>query len=89
MSEANQKIIKIEFSIEKKFADSLYISPPQNQEYNKFLDNLESNLEITSLSNSFWPILIGDFSAKFASWYSKDNSTTEGLKPRLLTSSLA
>ena len=31
-------------------------------------------------------ILIGDFNVKCASWYSKDNSTTEGWELRLLTS---
>ena len=50
------------------------------------MDNLESNLETVSFSNPFLTILIGDFNAKCASWYSKDNSTTEGSKLRLLTS---
>ena len=66
---------------------NLYRSPSQNQEeFNRFLDNLESNLETVSFFNPFLTISIGDFNAKCASWYSKDNSTTEGSKLRLLTS---
>ena len=84
-----QECLNIEFSIGKKICRliSLYRSPSQNQEeFNTFLDNLKSNLETASLSSSFLTILIGDFNAKCASWYSKDNSTTEGSKLRLLTS---
>ena len=50
------------------------------------MDNLESNLETVSLVNPFLAILICDFNVKCASWYSKDNSTTEGSKLKLLTS---
>ena len=85
----SQECLNIEFSIGKKICRliSLYRSPSQNQEeFNPFLDNLESNLETVFLSNPFLTILIGDFNAKCASWYSKDNSTTEGSKLRLLTS---
>ena len=85
----SQECLNIEFSIGKKICRliSLYRSPSQNQEeFNTFLDNLESNLETVFLSNPFLTILIGDFNAKCASWYSKDNSTTEGSKLRLLTS---
>ena len=60
--------------------------PSQNQEeFNTFLGNLESNLKTVSLFNPFLANLIGDFNAKYASWYSKDNSANEGLKLRLLT----
>ena len=81
--------LNIEFSTEKKICRliSLYRSWSQNQEeFNKFIDNLESNLETVSLFNPFLTILISDFNATCATWYSKDNSTTEGLKQRLLTS---
>ena len=84
-----QECLNIEFSIRKEICRliSLYRSPSQNQEeFNTFLDNLESNLETASLSNPILTILIGDFNAKCASWYSKDISTTEGSKLRLLTS---
>ena len=84
-----QECLNIEFSIGKKICRliSLYRSPSQNQEeFNTFLDNLESNLETVSFSNPFLTILIGDFNAKCASWHSRDNSTTEGSKLRLLTS---
>ena len=83
-----QECLNIEFSIRKKICRliSLYRSPSQNQEeFNTFLDNLESNLETASLSNPFLTILIDDFNAKCASWYSKDNSTIEGSKLGLLT----
>ena len=84
-----QECLNIEFSIGLKICRliSLYRSPSQNrEEFNTFLDNLESNLETASLSNPFLTILIGDFNVKCASWYSKDKSTTEGWELRLLTS---
>ena len=84
-----QECLNIEFSIGKKICRliSLYRSPSQNQEeFNRFLDNLESYLETASLSNPFSTILISDFNAKCASWYSQDNTTTEGSKLRSLTS---
>ena len=76
-----QESLNIEFSIEKNICRliSLYRSP-------SIFENLESNLESVSFSNPFETILFGDFNAKCASWYSKDNSTTEGLKLRLETS---
>ena len=80
-----QKCLNIGFSIRKKICRLilLYRSPSQNQkEFNTFLDNLESNVESVSLSNPFLTILISDFNAKCASWYSKDNSMTEGSKVR-------
>ena len=84
-----QECLNIEFSRGKQICRliSLYRSPSQNQEeFNTFFDNLESNLETASLSNPFLTILIGDFNSKCASWYTKDNSTTEGWELRLLTS---
>ena len=62
-----QECLNIEFSIGKKICRliSLYRSPSQNQEeFNTFLDNLESNLETASFSNPFLIILIGDVNAK-------------------------
>ena len=84
-----QECLNIEFCIGKNFCRliSLYRSPSQTQEeFNTFLDNLESNLETGFLSDLFLTTLIGDFNAKYASWNSKDNSTTGGSKLRLLTS---
>ena len=84
-----QECLNIEFSIGQKICRLIlpYRSPSQNpEEFNTFLNNLESNLQTVSFSNSFLTILIGDFNAKCASWYSKDNSTTEVSKLRLLTS---
>ena len=83
------KSFNVEFSIGKTICRliSLYKSPSQNQEeFNTCLDNLESNLKTVFLSNPFLAILIGDFNAKCASWYSKGSSTTEASKLRLLTS---
>ena len=65
-----QECLNIEFSIGKKVCRLilLYRFPTQNQEeFNTFLDNLESNLETVSLSNPFLTIFIGDFNAKCAS----------------------
>ena len=84
-----QECLNIEFSIGKRICRLilLYRSRSQNQEeFNTFLDNLESKLETAFLSNLFLTILISDFNAKCASWYLKDNSTTEGSKLRLLRS---
>ena len=50
------------------------------------MDNSESNLETVSLLNPFLTVLIGYFNAKCASWYSKENSTTDDSKLGLLTS---
>ena len=64
-----QECLDIEFSIEKKICRliSLHRSPSQNQEeFNTFLDNLESKLETAYFSNPFLTILIGDFNAKCA-----------------------
>ena len=79
----------MKFPIGKKICGliSLYRSPSQNQkEFDTFLDNLESNLETVSFSNTFLTIFIVEFNAKCPCWYSKDNSTTEGSKLRLLMS---
>ena len=67
-----QECLNIEFPVEKKTCRSisLYRSPSQNQEkFNTFLDNLESNLEIVILFNPFLTILIGDFNAKCTNRY--------------------
>ena len=80
-----QECLNIEFSIGKKICRLilLYRFPSQNQEeFNGFLDNLESYLETASLSDPFSTILISDFNAKCVSWYSQDNTTTEGSKLR-------
>ena len=50
------------------------------------MDNSESNLETVSLLNPFLTVLICYFNAKCASWYSKENSTTDDSKLGLLTS---
>ena len=71
-----QECLNIEFSIGKKISRliSLYKYPSQHQEeFNTFLDNLESNLGTVSFSNPFLTVLTGNFNAKCASWYSKDN----------------
>ena len=84
-----QEYLNIEFCVGKKICRliSLYRSSSQSQEeFNTFLDNSDSNLETVSFSNPFLTILIGEFNAKCASWYSKDNSTIEVSKLRLLTS---
>ena len=84
-----QEYLNIEFCVGKKICRliSLYRSSSQSQEeFNTFLDNSDSNLETVSFSNPFLTILIGEFNAKCASSYSKDNSTIEVSKLRLLTS---
>ena len=84
-----QECLNIKFSKEKEICRliSLYRSPSQSQKkFKNILDNLEPNLETVCLVNPVLAILICDFNVKCASWYSKDNSTTEGSKLKLLTS---
>ena len=67
---AYNPIHKYEFSMGRMICIliSLYRSSSKNQEeFDTFLDNLESNLETVPLSKPFLTILICDFNAKYAS----------------------
>ena len=65
------RVLNIEVSIGKKIYQFiiLYRSPNQNQEqFDKFLDNLESRQETVFLFDPFLKALISDFSTKSTNW---------------------
>ena len=47
-------------------------------EFEKFIDNLELNLETLCQNNPFLIVLIGDLNAKSKNWYSHDKTSHEG-----------
>ena len=76
-----QEYINFELNIGGKICNfiSLYRSPSQTQdEFEKFIDNLELNLETLCQNNPFLIVLIGDLNAKSKNWYSHDKTSHEG-----------
>ena len=76
-----QECINFELIIGGKICNfiSLYRSPSQTQdEFEKFIDNLELNLDILCQNNPFLIVLIGDLNAKSKNWYCHDKSSHEG-----------
>ena len=61
-----------------KFANFIQISKLTQDEFEKFIDNLELNLETLCQNNPFVILLIGDLSAKSKNWYSHDKTSHEG-----------
>ena len=60
---------------------ALYRSPSQcKDEFEKFANNLELNLDTISASNPFLTVVLGDFNAKSNFWYKNDKTTNEGSK---------
>ena len=58
---------------------SLYRSPSQTQDnFEKFIDNLELNLETLRQNNPLLIVLIGDLNAKPKNWHCHDKSIYEG-----------
>ena len=47
-------------------------------EFEKFIDNLELNLETLCQNNPFLIVLIVDLNAKSKNWYSHDKSSHKG-----------
>ena len=57
----------------------MYRSSSQTQdEFEKFSENLEKNLDRLFQNNTFLVAVIGDFSFKSSNWYYHDNSISEG-----------
>ena len=57
----------------------LYCSPNQtNDQFYKFLDNMELNLEYAMQTNPSLLVVLGDLNAKSKNWYNEDNTTYEG-----------
>ena len=58
---------------------SLYRSPSQTQdEFEKFIDNLELNLETLCQNNPFSSVPIGDLNGQSKNWYSHDKASHKG-----------
>ena len=76
-----QEYINFELNIGGKICNfiSLYRSLSQTQDkFEKFIDDLESNLETLCQNNLFLVVLIGDLNAKSKYWYSYGKSSYEG-----------
>ena len=56
----------------------IQISKPNPRQYEKFIDNLELNLEFSGQNILFLIVLIGDVKAKSKNEYSHDKSSHEG-----------
>ena len=75
-----QECINFELNIGGKICNfiSLYKSPSQTQnEFEKFIDSLELNLETLRQNNPFLIVLIGDLSVKSKNWYCHHKSSHE------------
>ena len=78
-----QECINFELNSSGKICNfiSLCRSPSQTQnEFEKFIDNLELNLETLCENNPLVIVLIGDLNAKSKNWYSHDKTSHEGKK---------
>ena len=65
--------IRFELNIE------LYRTPSQTQdEFDKFTDNLELNLDLAVKSNPYLVVVLGDFNAKLKNWYGRDKTNFQG-----------
>ena len=76
-----QECIGFELNIGGKICNFICLcrSPSQTlDEFEKFIDNLELNLETFCQNNPFLIVLIGDLNAKSKNWYSLDKSSHEG-----------
>ena len=76
-----QECINFELNIGGKICNfiSLYRYPSQTQdEFEKFINNLELNLEALYQNYPFLIMLIGDLNAKSKNWYCHDKSSHEG-----------
>ena len=74
-----QECINFELNIGGKIYNFIYRSPSQTQdEFEKFIENLEFNLETLCQNNPFLIVLIGDLNAKSKNWSSHDKSSHEG-----------
>ena len=76
-----QECVNFELNIVAKVCNfiSLYRSRSQTQdEFEKFVDNLELNLETLCQDNPFLIVLIGDLNVKSKNWYSHDITSHEG-----------
>ena len=76
-----QECINFELKIGDKLCNfiSLYRSPSQSlDEFEKFSENLERNLDDLLQNNPFLVVVISDFNVKSNNWYYRDKSSLEG-----------
>ena len=76
-----QESINFEFKVGDKLCHyiSLYKSPSQTQdEFEKFSENLERNLDRLLQNNSFFVAVISDFNVKSNNWYYYKKSRSKG-----------
>ena len=76
-----QESICFELKIGDKLCNfiSLYRSPSQSQdEFEKFSENLERNLDSLFQNNPFLVAVIRDFNVKSSNWYYDNKSSSEG-----------
>ena len=66
---------------------TLYRSPSQNQDdFQAFIDNLETNLETLAQKNPILMVFIGDFNTNSKRWCSQDSTNFEGITIENVTS---
>ena len=84
-----QESIKFKLIIDDRLCKflMLYRSPSQSHgEFESFLNNFESTLEVIPQNNPFLVVALGDFKAKSMNWDVNDKTSLEGLQIDSLTS---
>ena len=71
----------------KGYIGVVYRSPSQDSfEFEDFLSNFEKVLSHTTLCNSLFTIILGDFNARSSVWWTRDKATIEGTQLESFTS---
>ena len=84
-----EECIDFEISFAGKVCNliSLYRSPNQSHDiFERFVDNLELNLDTTANRKLYLIVILGDFNAKSSNWYKHDKTTYESSKIEAITS---
>ena len=80
-------ICKVSIQNSKGYVGVVYRSPSQNIfEFEFFLSKFEKVLSDTTLCNSLFTIILGDFHVKSSVWWTRDKTTIEGTQLESLTS---
>ena len=80
-------ICKVSIQNSKGYVGVVYRSPSQNIfEFEIFLSKFEKVLSDTTLCNSLFTIILGDFHAKSSVWWTRDKTTIEGTQLESLSS---
>ena len=79
-------ICEVSIQNSKGYVGIVYRSPSQNIfEFENFLSNFEKVLSGTSFCNSLFTIILGDFNARSAVWWTRYKTTSEGTQLESLT----